>query len=87
MAGSSAARSDPTILSRWTRDYRLSLGLFVTGIVMVLAIAVFGSWASSSFWTGLAVHVLGTAGGMLVIVSGIFAFHNWSLLRQSRRIT
>ena len=93
MAAESAPVSDPAILSRWRRDYRLSIATLMAGIVMVVAISAFGLWAGSTgnhlspFWTGLVVRVLGTAGGMLLIVGGIFTFHNWSLLQQSRRFT
>ena len=93
MPAGSAAASDQALVSRWRRDYRLSVAILVAGIVMIVAISALSLWINSPgnylspFWSGLAVRVLGTAGGMLLLVGGIFTFHNWSLLQQSRRIT
>lgn len=92
-AQNATATAETGILSRWRRDYRLSLALLVTGIVVVAGVSVFSIWANStgnyptSAGGGFATYLLGTAGGILTIVGGIFAFHNWSLLRQGRRIT
>ncbi len=92
MVAQTAADPSQILLSRWRRDYRLSLALFLAGVIMIAALAALSYWANSagnypsSFWTGLADRVLGTAGGMLTIVGGIFAYHNWALLRQSASI-
>ncbi|MGD0250008.1 MAG: hypothetical protein ABSB97_03865 [Thermoplasmata archaeon] len=77
--------------SAWRRDYRLSLAILVAGIVVIVAFSVFVSWAyltgnyPASFGAGLALNLIGTAGLSLIMVGVIFAFHNWSLLRQTRR--
>ena len=90
MVAQDAAASDLAIISRWRRDYRLSLWILVVGLVVVVALAGFSFWANltgnypTSFGGGLAIRLIGTAGGMLFFVGGIFAYHNWSLLRQSR---
>ncbi len=92
MAAPTAADPSRILLSRWKRDYHFSLALLVAGVIILAFLAAFSYWASStgsyssSFWTGLADRVLGTMGGMLTIVGGIFAYHNWALLRQSESI-
>lgn len=92
MVAPATAGPSPNTLGRWQRDYRLSLVIVVAGVVLVVAVTAFSLWANPSggplpsFWTGLAVRVLETAGGMLALVGGIFALHNRSLLRQGRRV-
>jgi hypothetical protein len=87
MAVQNAAASDQTILSTWRRDYRLSLALLVVGIVMVVAYFAFGGWANSignsptTFGAGLAIYLIGTAGGMLVLLAGTVAYFHWKGLR------
>jgi len=91
MAAQIAAASDQTINSRWMRDYRLSLALLAAGIVMVVALFVFSVWAYStgnyptSFGAGLAIKVIGTAGGMLILLSGTVAYYHWKGLRLIER--
>ncbi len=87
MAAQSAAVSNQTIFSRWMRDYRLSLALVVAGVVMVVAISAFSFWANStgnlptSFWAGLAVALIETAGYMLILLAGTVAYYHWRGLR------
>jgi hypothetical protein len=87
MAAPSAAALDQTILSRWMRDYRLSLALVVAGLVMAAAASAFSFWANStgnyptSFWTGLAIYVTETGGGMLILLAGTVAYYHWRGLR------
>jgi hypothetical protein len=87
MAAQSATASDQTMFSRWMRDYRLSLALVVAGVVMVVAISAFNFWANStgnyptSFWAGLAIDLIGTAGGMLILLAGAVAYYHWRGLR------
>jgi hypothetical protein len=80
---------DPTIFSTWRRDYRLSLALLVTGVVMVVAISVLSLWnpttTSSSLWTGLAMQVTFTAGGMLILLAGTVAYYHRRGLRLIER--
>ena len=71
------------------RDYRLSLALLVAGIVMVVALLAFSYRANStgnyptSFWTGLAIYVTETGGGMLILLAGTVAYYHWRGLRLS----
>ena len=92
MATDKAAALDQTRLSAWRRNYRLSLAALAVGVVLVVVVSAVSSWANSarsistSGGSGLAIQVVGTAGGMLLIVGGIFAFHNRSLVQQNQRI-
>ncbi len=75
------------MLSAWRRDYRLSLALLVAGIVILVAISAFSFWANStgdyptSFGAGLAIYLIGTAGGMLILLAGTVAYLHWRGLR------
>ncbi len=75
------------MLSAWRRDYRLSLALLVAGIVILVAISAFSFWANStgdyptSFGAGLAIYLIGTAGGMLILLAGTVAYFHWRGLR------
>ncbi len=75
------------MLSTWRLDYRLSLVLVVAGIVTVVAISAFSFWANStgnypaSFGAGLAINLIGTAGGMLILLGGTVAYFHWRGLR------
>jgi len=77
------------MLSAWRRDYRLSLALLVVGIVLVVAISAFSYWANStgnyptSFGAGLAIYLIGTAGGMLILLAGTVAYYHWKGLHLS----
>ena len=88
MAAQGAAASDQTLRSRWMRDYRLSLALLVAGIVTVVALFAFSYWANwtgnypTSFGAGLAIHLIGTAGGMLILLAGTVAYFHWRGLRR-----
>ena len=92
MVAPNAAGSDEAILSRWRRDYRRSLWILLVGIVVVATLIGFSFGANStgsypaSGGAGLAVDLAGTVGSALILFGGIFAYHNWSLLRQSRGI-
>ena len=87
MVSQHAAASDQTILSTWKRDYRLSLALLVAGIVMVVAYFAFGGWANSTgnypttFGAGLAIYLIGAAGGMLILLAGTVAYYHRRGLR------
>ncbi|HKN07079.1 MAG TPA: hypothetical protein VJ021_05705 [Thermoplasmata archaeon] len=89
MAAQKAATSEQIMLSTWRRDYRLSLALLVAGIVLVVAISAFSFWANSSgnyptsFGAGLAIYLIGTAGGMLILLAGTVAYYHWRGLRLS----
>ncbi len=91
MAAQKAAALEQTILTAWRRDYRLSLAILEAGIVVIVAYSALVSWAyltgnyPPSFGVGLAMNLIGTAGLSLIMVGGLFAFHNWSLLRETRR--
>jgi len=89
MAAQKAATSEQIMLSTWRRDYRLSLALLVAGIVLVVAISAFSFWANSSgnyptsFGAGLAIYLIGTVGGMLILLAGTVAYYHWRGLRLS----
>jgi hypothetical protein len=78
----------PAPLSVWRRDYRLSIVLLAAGVVLVATVAPYSWWANStgnyptSFWLGLAVYVLGAAGGMLVLLAGTVAYYHRAGLRH-----
>ena len=92
MAALDAAGSDGITLAVWNRGYRLSLGLLAGGLALVLAISAFSYWAESTgnyptaFWGGLALNLVEGAGGLLILLAGLMAYHHWSYLRQSRCI-
>lgn len=75
------------------RDYRLSLALLTAGIVMVVAVSAVSIWANStggssaSFGAGLAMDLIFTAGGMLILLAGTVAYYHWSGLREMRART
>ena len=83
MAAPGPAFTDQSLLSRWMRDYRLSLALVVAGIFLVVATVAFSLWTdstgnySSSYWPGLVVRVGSTAGGMLMLLAGTVAYYHW----------
>ncbi len=87
MAASSGAASDQTIFSRWSRDYRLSLALLVAGIGMLVALSASSYWADvtgnypTPFGAGLAIYLIGTAGGMLILLARTVAYYHWRGLR------
>ncbi|MFZ0830176.1 MAG: hypothetical protein WCB18_09525 [Thermoplasmata archaeon] len=82
MASQKAAASDQTTLSRWRREYRLSLVLVTAGIVMAVVYVAVVSWANStgnyptSFGAVLAIQVTGTAGAMLILLAGTVAYYH-----------
>ena len=92
MVAQTAADPSQTLLSRWRRDYRLSLTLLVAGVIIIAVLVAFIDWADftgnypSSGVEGLSLDLIGTVGGGLLLFGGIFAYHNWALLRQSERI-
>jgi uncharacterized membrane protein YidH (DUF202 family) len=87
MAAQNAAASEQTLLARWRRDYRLSLVLIVAGIVMAVTYLVFGvetDWTGNyptSLGVGLAIYLIGTAGGMLILLGGTVAYYHRKGLR------
>ncbi|HYA70116.1 MAG TPA: hypothetical protein VEH28_01935 [Thermoplasmata archaeon] len=89
MAARNAAASDQIVHSIAKRDFRLSLGIFVAGVAMVLATSAFSLWANStgnyptSLGGGLTVYLIGTAGAMMVLLGGTVAFYHWRFLRQN----
>lgn len=85
----SAVARGPTRLTAWVRDYHLSVVLLVAGIVLAVGVTAAGVRANSTgnytFWPGLAITVIGSAGFGLILVAGTVAYyHGWGL-RQSRR--
>jgi hypothetical protein len=86
-----AAAPDQILLSAWNREYRRSLAIIVVGIVVLVAISAFGFWATStgnyptSGGTGLAIYLVGTAGFMLIVLGGSWAYTNRRLLQLSGR--
>jgi len=68
MAVENASASGQVVLSIAKRDFRVSLAIFVAGIVMVLATLTFSLWANAtgnypaSLGGGLTVYLVGTAG-------------------------
>ena len=87
MAAQNPVTSEQLMVSTWMRDYRLSLALLVAGLVMLVAIYAFGVWANStgnyptSFGAGLALYLITTAGGMLILLAGTVAYYHWRGLR------
>ncbi|MGA8302720.1 MAG: hypothetical protein WA691_05815 [Thermoplasmata archaeon] len=83
MAPQDPEASDQSTFSTWRRDYRLSLALFVAGIVLVVAYFAFGGWPNSTanypttFRAGLAIYLLGSAGGALILLAGTVAYYHW----------
>lgn len=92
MAAQTAAASDQVLISasKTSRDYRLSLVLLVTGIIMVGAYYSFAYWANAtgnyptSIAPGVAISAIGSIGFVLILVGAIFTGVNWSLLRKRR---
>lgn len=90
MAAQDTAYPSQTVISTWMRDYRLSLALLAAGIVMVVAVSAFSIWtnstgnASATFGAGLAMDLIFTAGGMLILLAGTVAYYHWSGLRELR---
>ena len=89
-----APAPDQVVLSRWARDYRLSRAILVAGLLLfgaTLALDLWFDWTGNvptSGGTGLfALDLFGSAGFALVFVGTLFTFHNWSLLREARRLT
>jgi hypothetical protein len=91
MDAANAVASDPILLYAWNRDYRLSLAVIVVGIVVVAAVSAFALWANLTVkypltgGTGLAISLIGTAGFMLIVLGGSWAYTNRRLLQLSRR--
>lgn len=89
MTAHRAVASDPILLSRWNHDYRLSLRVILAGIVILAVSIAFGlgaAWTGSyltSGWGGLAVGLTGTAGFMLIVLGGSWAYTNRRLLELS----
>ncbi|MGP8075642.1 MAG: hypothetical protein ACLP8Y_02755 [Thermoplasmata archaeon] len=87
MAAQSAVTSEQIMISTWMRDYRLSLALLAAGIVMVVAYFVLGGATNSignsttTFGAGLAIYLIGAAGGMLILLAGTVAYYHWKGLR------
>jgi hypothetical protein len=88
MAAPTAAASDQTLFSVWRRDYRVSLALTIVGVVLVVAYFAFGFWANSTgnqpttFGADLAIDLIGSAGGMLILLAGTVAYYHWKGLRR-----
>lgn len=91
MGAKGAPTSEEAMLTRWRRDYRLSIVLVGLGAVMLVAVALVSLWANwtgnypTSFWSGLAMDLIETAGAMLVLLGGTVAYYHRSGLRASRR--
>ncbi len=54
---------------------------------MAVVYFAFGGWANSAgnypptFGAGLAIYLIGTAGGMLILLAGTVAYYHWRGLR------
>ncbi|MGA8709990.1 MAG: hypothetical protein WB786_02020 [Thermoplasmata archaeon] len=89
MAAENAVTSEQSMLTVWRRDYRLSLALLVAGLAMVVAYFAFGGWlnsignSSTTFGAGLAIYLIGAAGGMLILLGGTVADYHRKGLRLS----
>jgi hypothetical protein len=93
MAARNAAEPNRIALAALKRDYRLSRAILMAGVVVFVAVLAFaylgiltGNYPTSG--TGpvvLATDVIGSAGFAMIFVGAVFASHNWSLLRESRR--
>ena len=83
MAAQNAVTSEQAMVTTWMRDYRLSVALFLAGVVMAVGILCFTIWANSSgnyptsFGGSLAIQLIGTAGGILVLFAGTVAYYHW----------
>jgi hypothetical protein len=61
--------------------------LLVAGVIMVVAYVALGGGAISTgssaptFVAGLAIYLIGVAGGMLVLLAGTVAYYHWRGLR------
>jgi hypothetical protein len=91
MVAQNVGGSERFVLSSLTREYRLSLLLLLAGIAMVAALATFTVWANAtgnyptSFWPGLTIDLIGTAGGMLILLAGTVAYYHRAFLRETQR--
>jgi hypothetical protein len=92
MSTDGAAASDQRAVAAWRREYRLSREILLAGVVVFTVDLTVGLWATSSgiypasFWAGLLINVVGSAGFALMFAGAVFASHNWSLLRHSQRL-
>jgi hypothetical protein len=91
VATRNAVESHRNVLVTWRRDYRLSLALLLAGVFMLVALSAFSYWADltgsypTSFGAGLAIYLIGTAGGMLILLAGTVAWYHRSGLKQLAR--
>ncbi len=85
-------------VSKTRRDFKLSLALLVTGVILSAGIVSFELWANSTgYWidsptgpsaiTSALLSAIGGIGSTLVLVGAIFAAINWSLLRKAGSAT
>ena len=79
--------SGQTMVSRWRRDYRLSLILFGAGCVMAVGISVFSYWANStgnyptSLGASVAILAIQTDVGVLMLLAATAAYYHWRGLK------
>jgi len=91
MAAQNTAALNPSLLSAWNREYRISLAVILVGVVVLVADSVLAFPAiltgnySALGGTGLAIYLLGTAGFMLIVLGGSWAYTNRRLLQLSGR--
>ena len=73
--------------STWRRDYRLSLVLLGSGIVLVVALLLYEIWMAwtgngpTSFEAGVAFEAPGAAGVGLILFAGTVAYYHRAGLR------
>lgn len=83
MAAQNACASGQTMLSRWRRDYLLSLVLFGAGCAMAVGISAFSYWANStgnyptSLGASVAILATETAVGLLMLLAATVAYYHW----------
>ncbi len=89
MVDPGAAKPDPVILHAM-REYRLSLAIFVAGILLLLAYLAltFGAYLTGNYpvssGLGLALTVISTAGFMFLLLGGTVAYFHRRFLLQNR---
>jgi hypothetical protein len=89
MSAQNSALSNPVVFSRWRHEYRLSLGLLVAGIALVVGVVIASVWAgasghpASSFWDGLTHQIAGTGGFMLILLAGTVAYYHRAFLQRN----
>ncbi|HTP54837.1 MAG TPA: hypothetical protein VML94_07795 [Thermoplasmata archaeon] len=92
MSGATTRRVDIGFsLARTRRDFRISVGLLLAGVLIVVGFYGYFFWRFSSATYSATVsdavleNLIGGIGSTLLLVGAIFTAINWSLLRQADR--